>query len=612
MAWEENGKVAPVTDRVVQYANRYALTNADTGEVLGVFELDAVTGSVVSEGTVVDAELFDRFNRAFLELKNGDRDVAKAKDVTDTISGKDITSIFETDGVTVKKATQANRSTNVDNIANNDSRNNATVSFTIGDKTYNKTVNNVSQSNRATNVDDIANNDNRSNANVDFTIGDKTYKKTIDNVAHAKHAQRADKATQASRSANVDDIVNNDTTDNAVVKFTIGDNIYNKTVNNVAQANNATQATKATNVDNIVDNNDGDNAVVHFTIGDKSYEKIVNNVAHATEATNVDNFSNDDEGDNANVKFTIGDKYFSKTVNNVTHASSSADVDDITARSAAENTVSFSIGSHSYEKVIDNVQNYKAGGNIEMLANKLGELEVRGTVASIDVEIEINQYTSDYTVNFYSLTGLSLIDWGDGTVNVSLSHRYANMGRYICKIYGVTSIGNYAFASNGQLTSIIIPDGVTSIGDNAFLGCNKLTRVRLPEGIPSIGKGAFDNCKSLKDIVIPNSVTSIGAEAFRSNTELRSIVIPQNVTSIGDYAFKQNENIERPQKLIIYCEKMGKPSGWSQYWNADNCPVIWNYKKEPYSQIAIAVSSLIDGLTSSQIVALREFAKTLD
>ena len=48
-----------VTDRIVQYANRYKLTNVATGEVLGTFDFDEVTGTVQQVGTEIDKELFD-------------------------------------------------------------------------------------------------------------------------------------------------------------------------------------------------------------------------------------------------------------------------------------------------------------------------------------------------------------------------------------------------------------------------------------------------------------------------------------------------------------------------------------------------------------------------
>lgn len=48
-------------------------------------------------------------------------------------------------------------------------------------------------------------------------------------------------------------------------------------------------------------------------------------------------------------------------------------------------------------------------------------------------------------INLKNLTGMSQIDWGDGTVDNTLNHTYINTGEYICKIYSVISIGNSAF-----------------------------------------------------------------------------------------------------------------------------------------------------------------------
>ena len=48
-----------VVDRIVQYPNRYQLTNVETGEVLGIFDFEEVTGTVQQVGTEIDKELFD-------------------------------------------------------------------------------------------------------------------------------------------------------------------------------------------------------------------------------------------------------------------------------------------------------------------------------------------------------------------------------------------------------------------------------------------------------------------------------------------------------------------------------------------------------------------------
>ena len=48
-----------VQDRVVQFSNRYKLTEAGTGTELGTYDFEEVTGTVQQAGTPIDKELFD-------------------------------------------------------------------------------------------------------------------------------------------------------------------------------------------------------------------------------------------------------------------------------------------------------------------------------------------------------------------------------------------------------------------------------------------------------------------------------------------------------------------------------------------------------------------------
>jgi len=159
---------------------------------------------------------------------------------------------------------------------------------------------------------------------------------------------------------------------------------------------------------------------------------------------------------------------------------------------------------------------------------------------------------------------------------------------------GVTSIGQRAFWTCTNLTSITIPNSVTSI-EYGFFGCtsltsitipnsvtyiyeadffkctnlisinvengnntyasengvlfnkNKTTLIRCPEGkagayvvpssVTSIGGGSFMHCTNLSSIIIPNSVTTIGSFAFHECTSLTSITIPNSITTIEEYTF---------------------------------------------------------------------------
>ena len=104
-------------------------------------------------------------------------------------------------------------------------------------------------------------------------------------------------------------------------------------------------------------------------------------------------------------------------------------------------------------------------------------------------------------------------------------------------IEGYTSIGDDAFNSKTQITSITIGNSVTSIGSTAFYSCTGLTLITIPNSVTSIGDSAFEICTGLTSVTIGNSVTSIGSYTFYSCSGLTSVIIPVSVTSIGDSAF---------------------------------------------------------------------------
>lgn len=70
-----------VVDRLVQYPNRFRLVNVSTGEVLGVFDLSAVTGTIQQVGTEIDAELFQTIQEDLINLAQGIVDERNARGV---------------------------------------------------------------------------------------------------------------------------------------------------------------------------------------------------------------------------------------------------------------------------------------------------------------------------------------------------------------------------------------------------------------------------------------------------------------------------------------------------------------------------------------------------
>ena len=81
------------------------------------------------------------------------------------------------------------------------------------------------------------------------------------------------------------------------------------------------------------------------------------------------------------------------------------------------------------------------------------------------------------------------------------------------KTYKVTTIGEYAFNSCNQLTSVIIPNSVTTINGYAFQGSG-LKSITIPNSVTTVKGRVFQSCSSLASVTIPNSVTTLGEGAF--------------------------------------------------------------------------------------------------
>lgn len=117
----------------------------------------------------------------------------------------------------------------------------------------------------------------------------------------------------------------------------------------------------------------------------------------------------------------------------------------------------------------------------------------------------------------------------------------------------VANIGDSAFRSCINLTSVTIPDGVASIGNYAFYNCNGLTDVTIGSGVASIGYSAFDDCSSLTSFTVDDGNANYksvnGLLLSKDGTTLikgvnGDVTIPESVTSIEQCAFYGCSSLE--------------------------------------------------------------------
>ncbi len=110
--------------------------------------------------------------------------------------------------------------------------------------------------------------------------------------------------------------------------------------------------------------------------------------------------------------------------------------------------------------------------------------------------------------------------------------------------YTVTRIGDSAFCSCYDLTSLIMPNTVTRVGDQAFFQDIALTKIDFSEKLDSIGMSAFWDCQKLENVEIPDGVTIIRTAAFTHCISFTEIVVPNSVLGLGSEVFEDCTNLQ--------------------------------------------------------------------
>ena len=105
----------------------------------------------------------------------------------------------------------------------------------------------------------------------------------------------------------------------------------------------------------------------------------------------------------------------------------------------------------------------------------------------------------------------------------------------------VTSICDYAYVGNTNLTACPLHEGLTEIGDHAFDGCTNLTITSIPSTLKRLGDYALRGCYITAwdvsgSLNLPSGLTYIGAANF-AGCYATLVDIPASVKHVGDSAF---------------------------------------------------------------------------
>ena len=153
---------------------------------------------------------------------------------------------------------------------------------------------------------------------------------------------------------------------------------------------------------------------------------------------------------------------------------------------------------------------------------------VNGTIT------EENNTNEDSVVkSTYSKNGLTLKGDGDGNVTLYLvPESYA--GDTVNVPEGITTIGNYAFAYNSNVETVVLASTVRDLGRG--FDSSTVKKVVLNEGLTTISSRAFRSTTALEEVVFSSTVTEIADNAFQKSA-IKEIVIPASVITVGETAF---------------------------------------------------------------------------
>ena len=140
---------------------------------------------------------------------------------------------------------------------------------------------------------------------------------------------------------------------------------------------------------------------------------------------------------------------------------------------------------------------------------------------------------------------------GTGTMNTTIDYvPWENDKSSILSVivkYGVSNIGEYAFANCVNLQQVTIPESITSIKQYAFYSCTSLTAIDFPDGLLNIDAYAFAGCTNITSFNLPASFNNLSETAFLHCANLERI----DVSADSEYFTSSYEGVLYNKSMTI-------------------------------------------------------------
>ena len=146
-------------------------------------------------------------------------------------------------------------------------------------------------------------------------------------------------------------------------------------------------------------------------------------------------------------------------------------------------------------------------------------------------------------IDDYWGSAMNSVFYNAGTNTTGMTVTFGNTVKYIPAYLFATGYGKTQEVYC-HISKVVFGSSVQEIGDWAFYSCYDLTSVSFPSSMRTVGGAAFNSCTGLKTMTAANGVETFKSGSFCGCISLTTITIPKSTKTIGECAFKNCVNLK--------------------------------------------------------------------